>query len=256
MRIRWLYVFLAMVVAGCEKSRLSKGGEDVTSKAVSESASTDRSKCEQIEVVLARDLREVPINRRYAAVSQKADDLWDLLDGLSSNNVEYVILVSARFQRELESELQGIEIPRKTMDLGPQHMSKDGTRYYMATREVASEAARQRRSIGDLQEYQKQLLHFLSRYPNRLDAPTMKTFFERLPPDKKAILMEKIVELLGRQPKWGTECGEVESGNGSADDFTRVEENFRRISGRQIRTESQVDADNRAEAERKKAKQR
>ena len=207
MRIRWLwlYVLLVMVVVGCEKSRLSKGGEDVASKAASEAASTDRSKCEQIEAVLARDLREVPINRRYAAVSQKADDLWELLDGLSSNNVEYVILVSARFQCELESELQGIEIPRKTVDLGPQHMSKDGTRYYMATREVASEAARERRSIGDVQEYQKQLQHFLSRYPNRLDAPAMKTYFESLPSDTKASLMAKIVELLGRQPKWGTE---------------------------------------------------
>ena len=206
MRIRWLYVFLVMVVvAGCEKSRLSRGGEDVTSKAVSEAASTDRSKCEQIEAVLARDLREVPINRRYAAVSQKADDLWELLDGLSSNNVEYMILASARFQYELESELQGIEIPRKTIDLGPQHKSKDGTHYYMATREVASEAARERRFIRDVQEYQKQLQHFLSRYPNRLDAPIMKTCFESLPPEKKASLMEKIVELLGRQPKWGTE---------------------------------------------------
>ena len=205
MQIRWLYVFLVMLVAGCEKSRLLKGEEDVTPKAVSEVASTDRPRCEQIEAVLARDLREVPISRRYAAASQKADDLWELLDGLLSNNVEYVILVSARFQRELESELQGIEIPRKTVDLWPQHMSKDGTRYYMATREVASEAARERHSIGDVQEYQKQLQHFLSRYPNRLDAPAMKTYFESLPPDTKASLMEKIVELLGRQPKWGTE---------------------------------------------------
>ncbi len=41
------------------------------------------------------------------------------------------------------------------------------------------------------------------------------------------------------------------SGNGSPGDFAWVEENFRRISGRQIRTENQVDADNRAEATRK-----
>ncbi len=38
------------------------------------------------------------------------------------------------------------------------------------------------------------------------------------------------------------------TGNGSPDEFTWVQENFRRISGREIRTESQVDADNRATA--------
>ena len=106
---------------------------------------------------------------------------------------------------ELEQELQGVEIPRKTVDLGPQHISKDGTHYYMATREVAREASREARSISDAKVYRTQLMHFLSHYPNRFDSPTLKVRYAKLPPEKKVKLMEKIIEILGRSPRWDTD---------------------------------------------------
>ena len=74
----------------------------------------------------------------------------------------------------------------------------------MATREVASAASKEKRSIGEALEYRKQLQHFLTRYPNRLDSQSMKESFETLSPDKKSRVMEQIVELLGRRPKWAT----------------------------------------------------
>lgn len=81
-------------------------------------------------------------------------------------------------------------------------------------------------------------------------AEKMKAEAERLGKDGKGLSLglDVIESIYGINQK---------SGNGSPDDFAWVEENFRRISGRQIRTESQVDADNRAEAAdaaRKKAR--
>ena len=81
-------------------------------------------------------------------------------------------------------------------------------------------------------------------------AEKMKIEAERLGKDGKGLSLglDVIERIYGINQK---------SGNGSPDDFAWVEENFRRISGRQIRTESQVDADNRAEAAdtaRKKAR--
>ena len=202
MRIRWLHVFLAMVVVGCERSPSSTGNGAAESRPQGEVVSIEGSQREQIEKVLARSIRDVPIGRRYFAVSQKADDLWRLIDGLSSNDTEYVILVTARLQQELESEMREIEITRKTVDVGPLYISKDGTRYHRAMREVAEKAAKEARSIGEAQEYRKQLEHFLSRYPNRLDSPFMKVLFGKLPPDTQSRLRKKIIEVLGRPPKW------------------------------------------------------
>ena len=75
-------------------------------------------------------------------------------------------------------------------------------------------------------------------------AEKMKIEAERLGKEGKGVALglDVIERIYGINQK---------SGNGSPDDFLWVEENFRRISGRQIRTESQVDADNRAEATRK-----
>ena len=80
-------------------------------------------------------------------------------------------------------------------------------------------------------------------------AEKMKIEAERLGKDGKGLSLglDVIERIYGINQK---------SGNGSPDDFAWVEENFRRISGRQIRTESQVDADNRTETARKKAKQK
>lgn len=204
MRIRLLYVLLALVVAGCEKipSQMDGGGRVQTSQ--SEDVPTETSQRAKVEEVLVRNIRTVPIARRYAAVTQKADDLWKALDSLPSNDKEYTILVAARFQRELEAELQRVELPQKTVDLGPRHVSKDGTRYYMATRETASAAVKEERSRSEVAEYRKQLQHFLARYPNRLDSQAMKESFETLSPDTKTRVMERIVELLGKRPQWAT----------------------------------------------------
>ncbi len=204
MRIRILYVLLALVVTGCEKkpSQMAGGGGVQTPQ--SEGIPAETSQRAQVEEVLVRDIRTVPIARRYAAVTQKADDLWKALDGLPSNDREYTILVAARFQRELEAELQRVELPQKTVDLGPRHVSKDGTRYYMATRETASAAVKEERSRSEIAAYRKQLQHFLARYPNRLDSQSMKESFETLSPEAKARVMEQIVELLGNRPQWAT----------------------------------------------------
>ena len=202
MRIRWLCIILVMVVVGCERSPLPTGNGTVESKPQGEVVSIEGSQHEQIEKVLARNLRDVPVGRRYRAVSQKADDLWRLIDGLLSNDTEYVILVTAKFQQELESEMREIEIPRKTVDVGSLYISRDGTRYHRATKEVAEKAAKEERSIGEAQEYRKQLEHFLSRYPNRLDSPFMKTLWGKLPPDTQSRLRKNIIEVLGRPPKW------------------------------------------------------
>lgn len=80
-------------------------------------------------------------------------------------------------------------------------------------------------------------------------AEKMKIEAERLGNDGKGLSLglDVIERIYGINQK---------SENGSPDDFAWVEENFRRISGRQIRTESQVDADNRTETARKKAKQK
>ena len=192
----------ALVVTGCEKkpSQMAGGGRVQTPQ--SEGIPAETSQRAQVEEVLVRDIRTVPIARRYAAVAQKADDLWSFLRNFPSNDMDYVILVAARFQRELEQELQGVEIPRKTVDLGPQHISKDGTHYYMATREVAREASREARSISDAKVYRTQVMHFMSHYPNRFDSPTLKARYAKLPPEKKVKLMEKIIEVLGRSPRW------------------------------------------------------
>lgn len=204
MRIRYLCVLLALIITGCDKSTLQTENENRMQKSQNEGAPTGQSQHVLVEEVLVRNIREVPIARRYTVITQKADDLWNLLDGLPSDDKEYTILVAARFQRELEAELKGLEIPQKTIDLGPRHISKDGTQYYMATREVASAASKEKRSIGEVLEYRKQLQHFLTRYPNRLDSQSMKESFETLSPDKKSRVMEQIVELLGRRPKWAT----------------------------------------------------
>lgn len=203
--IRFLCVLLALVFAGCEKRSLQVETGSSVPVPQTEGVPAGALHCAQIEKVLERNIRDFPISRRYAAVTQKADDLWKLLDHLPSNDKEYTILVAARFQRELEAELKDIEVPRKTIDLGQRHISKDGTHYYMATRKLASAAAKEQRSIDDVREYRKQLQHFLARYPNRLDSKSMKKDFETLSPDKKIRVMERIVELLGKRPIWATE---------------------------------------------------
>lgn len=203
MRIKCLHAFLVLAVVGCGKPPSPMANADVAPAPQGEVVSAELSRREQIEKVLARNLRDVPVSRRYRAVTQKAYDMWKLFAGLSSNEMEYMILAVARFQRELEAELRGIEIPPKTVDLGPQHVSKDGrTRYYVATREVAMAAAKEERAIGEAKAYREQLQHFLSRYPNRLDSPTLKARYAKLSPEKKVKLMEKIIEVLGRSPRW------------------------------------------------------
>jgi len=202
---RFLCLLLALVFAGCGKSSVQAGNGSSGPAPHDEDVQPGISQRAEIEKVLVRNIREVPVSRRYAAVTQKADDLWNLLDGIPSNDKEYAILVAARFQRELEAELRDIEVPRKTVDLGPRHVSKDGTQYYMATRELAAAATREQRSIDDALEYRKQLQHFLDRYPNRLDSPSMKEDFEALSPDKKIRVMDRIVELLGKRPTWAAE---------------------------------------------------
>lgn len=204
MRIRCLYVLLAFVAIGCEKQHVPAEKGNSLQMPQDEGVQTLQSQRGEVEKVLARKLRDVPIGKRYAAVAQKADDLWKLLGRLPSNDLEYVILVMARFQGELETELNGTEMPRKTVGLGPLHMSKDGTNYYMATREVASEAAKEERFLCEVRGYRKQLQHFLSRYPNRIDSQFMKEGFEKISSDRKTWLMERIVEVLGRRPKWAT----------------------------------------------------
>lgn len=204
MRIRYLCVLLALIITGCDKSTLQTENENRMQKSQNEGAPTGQSQHVLVEEVLVRNIREVPIARRYAVITQKADDLWNLLDGLPSDDKEYTILVAARFQRELEAELKGLEIPQKTIDLGPRHVSKDGTRYYIATRETASAAVKEERSRSEVAEYRKQLQHFLARYPNRLDSQSMKESFETLSPEAKARVMEQIVELLGNRPQWAT----------------------------------------------------
>ena len=204
MRIRYLCVLLALIITGCDKSTLQTENENRMQKSQNEGAPTGQSQHVLVEEVLVRNIREVPIARRYAVITQKADDLWNLLDGLPSDDKEYTILVAARFQRELEAELKGLEIPQKTIDLGPRHVSKDGTRYYMATRETASAAVKEERSRSEIAAYRKQLEDFLARYPNRLDSQSMKESFETLSPEAKARVMEQIVELLGNRPQWAT----------------------------------------------------
>ena len=204
MRISLLYVLLALVVTGCEKIPSQMHGEGRVQTPQSDGVSTETSQRAKVEEVLVRSIRTVPIARRYAAVTQKADDLWKALDSLPSNDKEYTILAAARFQRELEAELQRVELPRKTVDLGPRHVSKDGTRYYMAARETASVAIKEERSRNEVAEYRRQLQHFLARYPNRLDSLSMKESFETLSPDTKTRVMERIVELLGKRPQWAT----------------------------------------------------
>lgn len=207
MRIRCLYALLAFVAVGCEKQQFPAEKGNSLQTPQDEGAPTLQSQRGQVEEVLARNLRDVPIDKRYAAVTQKADDLWKLLGSFPSNDLEYVILVTARFQRELETELKGEKVPRKTVGLGPLHVSKDGTNYYMATRQIASEAAKEERFLSEVRGYRKQLRHFLSRYPNRIDSQFMKECFEKISSDRKAWLMERIVEVLGRNPNWATnEC--------------------------------------------------
>ena len=206
MRIRCLHAVLVLAVVGCGKPPSPMANADVAPAPQGEVVSAELSRREQVETVLARNLRDVPVGRRYRAVTQKAYDMWKLFNGFSSNEMEYVILAVARFQRELEAELQGIEIPPKTVDLGPQHVSKDGrTRYYMATREVAMAAAEEERAISAAKGYRKQLQHFLSRYPNRLDSPALKARFKKIPPEKRPKLMQDIIDVLGRPPNWDTE---------------------------------------------------
>ena len=66
-------------------------------------------------------------------------------------------------------------------------------------------AAEEERAISAAKGYRKQLQHFLSRYPNRLDSPTLKARFEKIPPEKRPKLMQDIIDVLGRPPKWETE---------------------------------------------------
>ena len=206
MRIRCLHAFLVLAVVGCGKPPSPMANADVAPAPQGEVVSAELSRREQVEKVLARNLRDVPVGRRYDAVTQKAYDMWKLFNGFSSNEMEYVILAVARFQRELEVELQGIEIPPKTLDLGPQHVSKDGrTRYYMATREVAREFYKEARAIREVKVYRERLNSFMSRYPNRLDSPTLKARFKKIPPEKRPKLMQDIIDVLGRPPKWDTE---------------------------------------------------
>ena len=202
MRIRWLQVFLALVFMGCEQSPLPATKEGVSLKRQKEVISLGQSRREQVEKVLARSLSDVPIGKRYRAVTQKADDLWRFLRDFPSNDMDCAILIAARFQRELEQELQGIGIPQKTVDLGPLHVSKDGTHYYMATEEIARESSKEDRCISEVKGYRAQLIHFLTYYPNRFDSPTIKARYEILPPERKAKVMEKIIEVLDRPPRW------------------------------------------------------
>ena len=132
MRIRCLHVFLVLAVVGCGKPPSPMANANVAPAPQGEVVSAELSRREQVEKVLARNLRDVPVGRRYDAVTQKAYDMWKLFNGFSSNEMEYVILAVARFQRELEAELQGIEMPPKTVDLGPQHVSADAGHYRCA----------------------------------------------------------------------------------------------------------------------------
>lgn len=71
------------------------------------------------------------------------------------------------------------------------------------------------------------------------DAEKMKAEAERLGKEGEGVSLglDVIERIYGINQK---------TGNGSPDEFTWVQDNFRRISGREIRAESQVDADNRA----------
>lgn len=124
MRIRMFSLLLAAGALGCgeesvlpvTESRMAQTRGKVSAEDVI--SVQDGQRRARVERILGRNLREVPCPRRYGAVLKKAADLWEALEGMMDSEAPYVILTSARFQKEIEDELSSsVTVPSKGVEM-------------------------------------------------------------------------------------------------------------------------------------------
>lgn len=228
---RTAYVFVSIVLVGCSDSPKEDSpmvGDDQTAK---------RSPCEpQVseEKPHERDEIETEITRMVGQLTETTFDTKSLCDKIAHVPDEKM---RSRYLKTLMDRAYSVRFE----DIGDVHAPDWEERQEVNRRLGYAYLGLQNLSLAIWTHLwaqgasQKEQFTPLFRY-----AEKMKIEAERLGKDGKGLSLglDVIERIYGINQK---------SGNGSHDDFAWVEENFRRISGRQIRTESQVDADNRAE---------
>jgi len=201
-----LFLVLLLAAIGCEQKSAARvdGVRTVKKERSSQDESSIRSEPgrERVEELLLEDLKSIPVHGRYDGVLKNADKLWNALDGFPSEDKEYVILAAARFHQKISRLLSETNIPQKSYCLGEPRRSKDGTFYYVTSKELGLRALEESRYISEARNCQMQLRHFMSRYPNGIDSVRLQGMFESIPESDKKELMNQIKSILGRKPVW------------------------------------------------------
>lgn len=203
MRIRMFHLLLVAGILGCDRTTTSplpgSAIKDIRGHALTNDVNGVQNRENRVEAeqVLGRNLRKIPFSRRYDAVLKKAGDLWDVLDGMMPTDAYYVILASARFQKEIEDELNST-IPERPKGKEMSSVSKGGVQYRVMAKDEAEDFMRRSREVAEKEEYRCQLRHFLSCYPQRLDSTYIRTAIERMPSDRRKRLVVDIERILGR----------------------------------------------------------
>lgn len=199
-----IYCLLVMAcVIGCGEPPTSCAKRQTSCPAGSVNAAGRMQKRAAVEAILCRRPHGIPMHRRYDWVLAKASDLWKSLGSIVSNDFSFVVLALARFQYELEMELN-TDISVQTGKSGMLPVAKNGVVYYETSRDVARDFIKEKRSASEAMEYKRQLKHFLLRYPQRFDADCVGMIFEQIPSREKDVTMNEIQRILGRRPKWAT----------------------------------------------------
>ena len=235
---RAAYVFLCIIVAGCSDSSRQGAfvaGDDQTAKRPHSSPKSQVSD----ETPQASDKVESEIVRMVGHLAETTFDAKSLCDMIAQ-------VPDVKMRDQYFKTLMDRAYSVRFEDIGDVHASDWEERLEVHRRLGYAYVGLEKLSLAIWSYYwtkgvsQKEQFTPLFRY-----AEKMKTEAERLGKEGKELSLglDVIERIYGINQK---------TGNGSPDEFNWVQENFRRISGREIRTESQVDADNRATATGKK----
>ena len=158
----------------------------------------------EVERVLGKDMSSIPPSlSRYEAQCVRAQELWEHLVLIASNDVTYVICSAARLQALWENDLSKVRIPERTIAPEPVRRTPDGVYYSVYTnREMSRIVRAETMAIQDAEAYLHQLRVFAENSANGIDSQYLYHMYRSLDEKARDEVMNRVTTILGRAPRW------------------------------------------------------
>lgn len=158
----------------------------------------------EVERLLGKDMSSIPPSlSRYEAQCVRAQELWEHLVLIASNDVTYVICSAARLQALWENDLSKVRIPERTIAPEPVRRTPDGVYYSVYTnREMSRIVRAETMAIQDAEAYLHQLRVFAENSANGIDSQYLYHMYRSLDEKARDEVMNRVTTILGRAPRW------------------------------------------------------